>query len=124
MFTDTVGFTTIAEQLEPRQLIDQLDANSGFFDTIATRNKIERIKTIGDAYMAAAGVPEPTPTHAAETAELVEGFFVTQPRGKIPAKNKGEIEMFLVTAIHPGLSRDDAGTGPDGRFWQKHRQLS
>ena len=121
MFTDTVGFTTIAEQLEPRQLTDQLDANSGFFDTIATRNKIEKIKTIGDTYMAAAGVPEPTPTHA---VKLVEGFFVTQPRGKIPAKNKGEIEMFLVTAIHPGLSRDDAGTGPDGRFWQKHRQLT
>ena len=66
MFTDTVGFTAIAEKLDARQLVAQLDDNFGFFDKIIARNNIEKIKTIGDAYIAAAGVPDPSPTHAVD----------------------------------------------------------
>ena len=57
LFCDFVGFTQIAEQLSPDQLVSRLDSFFRSFDEIAARNNVEKIKTIGDAYMAAGGVP-------------------------------------------------------------------
>jgi class 3 adenylate cyclase len=57
LFCDFVSFTQIAEQLSPEQLVSRLDAYFRSFDEIASRNNVEKIKTIGDAYMAAGGLP-------------------------------------------------------------------
>ncbi len=57
MFTDIVGFTNIADTLKPSELVKRLDKIFRKFDEIIFNNNLERIKTIGDAYMAAGGVP-------------------------------------------------------------------
>ena len=66
LFTDFVGFTKIAEGLGPQQLIEQLDGCFRRFDQVALRHGLEKIKTIGDSYMAAGGIPAPNRTHAVD----------------------------------------------------------
>lgn len=63
IFTDFKGFTKIAEQMPPEELIALLDACFRLFDAIVEKNGLEKIKTIGDAYMCAGGLPTPNDTH-------------------------------------------------------------
>ncbi len=58
LFGDFVGFTTIAEQMEPQELVDLIDECFRGFDEIIDRYPIEKIKTIGDAYMCVSGLHE------------------------------------------------------------------
>jgi adenylate cyclase len=64
LFTDFKDFTKIAEKMSPENLVATLDTCFRGFDLIAEKHRIEKIKTIGDAYMCAAGLPEPRPSHA------------------------------------------------------------
>lgn len=173
LFTDFTGFTHIASQMSPAELIAELDFYFSAFDRIMERHGLEKLKTIGDAYMAAGGVPIPSTTHAvdaaraaweilqlmeqvvadkqrrgepywnvrigintgplmagvigrkkfaydvwgntvniasrlestsqpgrinvaASTYELIKHCFRCQPRGKITAKNAGEIDMYFI----------------------------
>lgn len=57
IFTDFVGFTKIAERMTPTELVSKLDVYFRKFDEIIVKNNLEKIKTIGDAYMCAGGVP-------------------------------------------------------------------
>jgi class 3 adenylate cyclase/ligand-binding sensor domain-containing protein/HD superfamily phosphodiesterase len=57
LFADIQGFTRIAEEMNPDTLIDQLDRFYFHFDSVVEKYNIEKIKTIGDAYMAAGGIP-------------------------------------------------------------------
>ena len=179
LFTDFVGFTQIAEGMTPDELIAELDSCFSRFDTIARKHNLEKIKTIGDSYMAAGGVPASNGTHAVDcvlaaleiqrfmmelaqtkkkqnqpcwqlrlgihtgplvagvigrekfaydvwgdtvntasrlessgvagrinisgaTHEQVKDSFECEYRGKIPAKHKGEIDMYFVNKIKPG----------------------
>jgi adenylate cyclase len=63
LFADFQSFTRLAEHLEPRNLVDQLNEFFSGFDVVAERNRLEMLKTIGDAYMCVGGVPEPNRTH-------------------------------------------------------------
>ncbi len=63
MFTDFIGFTQSVTQMLPDDLIMQLDGIFSQFDLICERRHIEKIKTIGDAYMCAGGVPDYNFTH-------------------------------------------------------------
>ena len=67
LFTDFVGFTQIAEGMSPNELIAELDACFSRFDAIARKRKLEKIKTIGDSYMAVGGVPAANRTHAVDS---------------------------------------------------------
>ena len=172
VFTDFSGFTQISEKLTPEQLVHTLDDIFGKFDEIVENNGLTRIKTIGDAYMCACGLPDADPDHAKkavnaaldmrdfilkfnaglpekapqwnirigvnsgqvvagvvgikkfaydiwgdtvnlaarmessgqigkvniseDTYNLVKNDFPTEPRGKVKAKNKGEIDMYFV----------------------------
>jgi adenylate cyclase len=64
LFADVVDFTPLAERLPPAEVVGILDHLFTNFDALAERYGLEKIKTIGDSYMAAAGVPEPRPDHA------------------------------------------------------------
>ncbi len=64
IFADFEGFTQIAERMSPAELVAELEQVFLAFDEIAEGCGVQRIKTIGDAYMAAAGVPDFTPDHA------------------------------------------------------------
>jgi len=176
MFTDFKDFTQIAEKLPPVALVAEIDAYFKEFDSIITKYGIEKIKTIGDSYMCAGGLPVPNKTHADDvvkaaleirqfmqtqlqnhktenreafelrigihtgsvvagivgvkkiaydiwgdtvniaarmegssaagkinisgmTYELVKDTFICTHRGKIQAKNKGEIDMYFVESI-------------------------
>ena len=68
LFTDFVGFTRIAEQLSPEEVIAELDKCFSYFDSVTTRYGLEKLKTIGDAFMCAGGIPEPNGTHAVDCA--------------------------------------------------------
>ena len=196
MFTDIQGFTKIAETIKPSELVIKLDSLFGKFDKIIEKHQIEKIKTIGDAYMAAGGVPlrdkenpinsvlaaieiqafmkanrdrikeedgedatmwhlrvglhtgdviagvigtkriaydiwgntvnvanrmemsgEPDKVNVSgSTYELIRPYFDCTYRGKVPAKNKGEIDMYFVERIKPHLSEDVAGLVPNQKF--------
>ena len=70
LFTDFVGFTRVAETMAPQQLIDGLEEYFRRFDALTARCHMEKLKTIGDAYVAAGGVPTPNTTHALDAALL------------------------------------------------------
>ena len=200
LFTDFVGFTRIAESLTPQELVEELDRCFRHFDRITRKHKLEKIKTIGDAYMAVGGIPQPNATHAIdcvlaaleiesvmkrmreekaagnkpywqlrlgihsgrlvagvigqekfaydvwgdtvntasrlessgqagrinisrETYELVKDFFLCQYRGRVAAKNKGEIEMYFLDGIRPELTLDPDRNIPNERFLELYRQI-
>ena len=64
LFADVVDFTPYSELLGPADVVGLLDHLFSHFDTLAERYELEKIKTIGDCYMVAAGVPTPRPDHA------------------------------------------------------------
>ena len=70
MFADIVGFTRMTEELSPVETVRILNDIFSLFDDIAEKHRVEKIKTIGDAYMAAGGLPDPRPNHAQAVAEL------------------------------------------------------
>ncbi len=64
LFTDFKGFTELSSTLTAQELVAEIDACFRVFDSIVDRYRIEKIKTIGDAYMAAGGLPDPSPCTA------------------------------------------------------------
>jgi guanylate cyclase len=70
LFADVVEFTPLSERLEPAEVVGVLDQLFSRFDALVERHGLEKIKTIGDCYMAAAGVPDPGPDHARRAARL------------------------------------------------------
>ncbi len=74
LFADLVGFTTFSRDKPPQLVVDLLNDLFTDFDRLAVANRIEKIKTFGDAYMAVAGVPEPRRDHARAVAELALGM--------------------------------------------------
>jgi class 3 adenylate cyclase len=70
LFADLVGFTEQAARTDPDELIATLDGVFGRWDDLADRFGLEKIKTIGDAYMAVAGVPNARPDQVEATADM------------------------------------------------------
>ena len=70
LFCDLVGFTTLSQDLTADRTIDFLGRIFSAFDRLAAELGVEKIKTIGDAYMVAAGIPEAQPDHADRIAAL------------------------------------------------------
>jgi len=198
LFSDIQGFTKIAEETNPEVLIDELDKFFFYFDSVVERLGIEKIKTIGDAYMCAGGIPEKNRTNPVEvilaalemqvymnklkitselegmkfwdirigihtgtvvagvvgqkklsydiwgdtvntasrmessgeagkinisgtTFEFVKDFFICEHRGRMPVKYKGELDMYFVNGIVPGL-RDEDGS-PNKKFILKMQMI-
>ncbi len=75
LFADLAGFTPWARQMDPAHVVGFLDELFSHFDVLATEAGVEKIKTIGDAYMAVAGAPEPRVDHAAAAMRLARGML-------------------------------------------------
>ncbi|MBI5914221.1 MAG: tetratricopeptide repeat protein [Bacteroidetes bacterium] len=102
LFSDFKSFTQIAEQMTPELLVAELDECFRAFDEISERYGIEKIKTIGDAYLSAAGLPQPSPTHAEDMvrAALDMQNFMAELRQRQRAA--GKPEFFCRIGIHTG----------------------
>jgi class 3 adenylate cyclase len=199
IFTDFKGFTAFAEKMTPTELVGELEKCFTAFDEIMTRHGLEKIKTIGDAYMGVGGVPEANKDNpinvvlagldiqrfmedrkvkhqeeggdywdlrlginsgeliagvigkskfaydvwgdtvntasrmessgeiskvniSGNTYELVKDFFECTHRGKINAKNKGEVDMYFVDRIKPELSEQGQGRTPNEDFSELMKQ--
>ncbi|MEG5136557.1 MULTISPECIES: adenylate/guanylate cyclase domain-containing protein [unclassified Microcoleus] len=70
LFADIVGFTQLSARVSPTELVALLNDIFSTFDNLAERHGLEKIKTIGDAYMVVGGLPIPRPDHAEAIAEM------------------------------------------------------
>jgi class 3 adenylate cyclase len=70
LFADIVGFTELSQKLSPDELVKMLNRIFSAFDDLAAELGLEKIKTIGDAYMVASGLPEPRADHAIAAARM------------------------------------------------------
>ena len=107
MFADIVGFTPLASKLSAREVVDLLNGIFSEFDDICRKNGIEKIKTIGDAYMAVAGLPAARADHAQVLVDVGFEFFETIK--KYQTINANQLEMRI--GIHSG----DAVSGVIGK---------
>lgn len=200
LFTDFRGFTGFAENMRPNELVAELDRCFLMFDDITEKYNIEKIKTIGDSYMCAGGIPIRNRSNPIDsvlagleilnfmlslkkekeelgesywdirigihtgdliagvvgkkkfaydiwgdtvntasrmessgeinkvnisgaTYELVKDYFVCTYRGKVLAKNKGEIDMYFVEGIQPELSVNGEGLIPNDEFKERLSKL-
>jgi adenylate cyclase len=98
LFTDFSGFTSIAESLSPEVLVEEIDDCFKEFDKIITKHGIEKIKTIGDAYMAVCGLPEICTDHAKKiilAALEVRDYLLNR-------KSKNNVNFKMRIGIHSG----------------------
>lgn len=97
LFTDFVNFTQASEKLKPEELVTELHECFSAFDEIIGRNGLEKIKTIGDAYMAVCGLPEPSHDHAQRTVQAA-----IEIRDFIKERNKHEKVFEIRIGINSG----------------------
>ncbi len=83
LFADIVGFTPMSAQMEPGQMVDRLNGVFTYFDTLAERYGVEKIRTIGDNYMVAAGVPVPRGDHAEVLARMALDMIAYSEQGPL-----------------------------------------
>jgi len=99
LFTDFVGFTKVAERLTPQQLVNELDTCFKAFDGIIGKYNVEKIKTVGDAYLAVAGLPASDPIHAEQVvnaARDIRGFMLERK------KTAGQMTFEIRIGVHSG----------------------
>jgi adenylate cyclase len=110
LFADLVGFTPLSSQLSPVQMVELLNEIFTHFDALVDRYQVEKIRTIGDNYMVAAGVPRPQPDHAQRLARLaldmrryLEEYWSP---GKLsdgsPAVNRNQVPVQFRIGINSG----------------------
>ncbi len=196
LFSDIQGFTKITEHMNPEQLIDELDKYFIYFDELVEKYSVEKIKTIGDAYMCAGGVPHGDSANAIEvvlvglgmiafvrerqinddvlwnirvginTGSVISGllghtkktfdiwgdavntasrmessgaagkvnisgntyhqikdYFECEYRGKMPAKYKGELDMYFVTGLKPEYAYNGLSHVPNALLTSKMQAM-
>ncbi len=102
LFTDFKGFTQASETMSPQELVAELNTCFKAFDHIITSHGIEKIKTIGDAYMCAGGLPDPKSSSPSDVvfAALEMQVFMKTRKVECDAQSKPAFEMRL--GIHTG----------------------
>ncbi len=102
LFTDFKGFTSVAEQLTPAELVEELNTCFKAFDHIITARGIEKIKTIGDAYMAAGGLPRKVASGVGDVVQAALDMqdFMQKRKAERIAVGKPAFDMRL--GIHTG----------------------
>jgi class 3 adenylate cyclase len=102
LFTDFKGFTAMSEKVSPKQLVKDLHECFSFFDRICEEYGLEKIKTIGDAYMAAGGIPVQNSTHAKDAvmAAFAMRDFIAEGKARKIAAGLPFFEIRI--GIHTG----------------------
>jgi class 3 adenylate cyclase len=100
LFADVVDFTPWAATRSPGEVLDVLNAIFSTFDRLADQYGLEKIKTIGDCYMVAGGVPVPRPDHAEAMAEMA--LDMRSEFNSLPVVCCQDITLRLRTGMHSG----------------------
>lgn len=98
LFADVVNFTYYATSMDPITLIEELNDIFSHYDDIMERNGCERIKTIGDAYLAVSGMPEPCKEHSQNMARAALEMKIYMEKRNSESKHQWEVRI----GIHSG----------------------
>lgn len=99
LFVDFVGFTQLTEQLSTEELVRELDACFSGFDRIVEEHGLEKLKTMGDAYMCAGGLPEPGGSHSVRACLAA---LEMQSYLRVRAAERGRSPWVVRVGIHTG----------------------
>jgi len=102
LFTDFKGFTQLSEKLPPKELVAEINTCFSAFDYIMQRHGVEKIKTIGDAYMAAGGLPTPNKTHAEDVIKAALEIQDFMHRHKAEKEAEGKLFFEIRIGVHTG----------------------
>ena len=98
LFSDIVGFTPLSERVTPQELVSTLNDIFSRIDELVDQYELEKIKTIGDAYMVAGGLPEPRPDHLERLADFA--LDMTRVLGGLRAATGATLDMRI--GMHAG----------------------
>lgn len=102
MFTDVKGFSGISEKLTPQELVSEMDSFFKAYDLIIDKYNIEKIKTIGDSYMCAGGLPVVNSSHAVDVVRAameIQEYMNQQARLR---KAEGKVSYEIRIGVHTG----------------------
>jgi class 3 adenylate cyclase len=104
LFADIVGFTPLSAQMSPIELVELLNQIFSEFDKLADKHGLEKIKTIGDAYMVVGGLPERKPGHLEAIAAMALDMQAAMPQFQTPklAQLRGENSLKIRIGISTG----------------------
>jgi adenylate cyclase len=102
LFTDFKGFTSIADKLSPEEVVEELNECFVAFDSIMDKYGVEKIKTIGDAYMCAANLPTPDPDHAYKIIKAAIEIQHFMAQHNITRVERGQEAWEIRIGIHIG----------------------
>lgn len=102
LFSDFKGFTSFSEGMPSAKLVAELDRFFRAFDRLCDAHRMEKIKTIGDAYMCAAGVPNDDPDHALNAARMALAMLEEVKRINAERANEGQEAWPIRIGLHSG----------------------
>ncbi|MBL7940186.1 MAG: hypothetical protein JNL43_12560 [Flavobacteriales bacterium] len=102
LFSDFKGFTGFSSLMDSDTLVSELDHYFRLFDRLTDVHGLEKIKTIGDAYMCASGIPEPKATHALDAVLMGLAMLDAVDRSNAERDRKGMTEWPIRIGIHTG----------------------
>ena len=102
LFSDFKDFSAISKKLSPKQLVTDLDYCFKAFDKIIGKYRLEKIKTIGDAYMCAGGIPNPKNGHPVDVVQAALEIQTFLKKWKAERMEKGEVFFEARVGIHTG----------------------
>lgn len=102
LFSDFTGFTTFSSRMDSDTLVSELDHYFRLFDRVSDRFGVEKIKTIGDAYMCASGVPANKTSHALDGVLMALGMLEAVEQSNAERRAKGRQEWPIRIGLHSG----------------------
>jgi class 3 adenylate cyclase len=102
LFTDFKGFTQLSEQFSPQELVAEINECFSAFDQIMIKHNVEKIKTIGDAYMAAGGLPTSNKTHAEDVILAALEIQQYMAEYKKVREKAGKLFFEIRIGVHSG----------------------
>ncbi len=102
LFSDFKGFTTFSSRMDSDTLVSELHHYFGLFDRLCDTHGVEKIKTIGDAYMCAAGIPQPRATHALDAVLMAFAMLRAVEQSNAERRAKGLQEWPVRIGLHSG----------------------
>ena len=102
LFSDFKGFTTFSSSMDSDTLVSELHHYFGLFDKLCDAHGVEKIKTIGDAYMCAAGIPDPRASHALDALLMAFGMIDAVEKSNAERRAMGLQEWPVRIGLHTG----------------------